>query len=188
MALSMFLRTPARLAAPSSCFSRVFSQQMARLAAQTVHRSMSACLPASTVALKDAKMTPIFDAMRSFSTSPARLSDETPHDHAKMWVIEKTTSAILIVLIPLALAVPNKILDSAMAILITAHSFWGLEAIAVDYVRASIFGPVIPKIAIGLVYAISIATLGGLFYIITHDVGISNTIRNFWAIKSEQKA
>lgn len=63
----------------------------------------------------------------------------------------------------------------------------GLEAIAVDYVRASIFGPVIPKVAIGLVYLISIATLGGLFYIITHDIGLANSIRQFWSIKAGQK-
>lgn len=74
-------------------------------------------------------------------------------------------------------------------IFITFHLFHrGLEAIAVDYVRASIFGPIIPKIAIGLVYLLCIATLGGLFYVITHDVGIANTIRNIWAIKSEQNA
>lgn len=68
-------------------------------------------------------------------------------------------------------------------------SYRGLEAVAVDYVRASIFGPLIPKIAIGLVYLLSIATLGGLFYIISHDVGLANGIKQLWAIKSDsQKA
>lgn len=63
----------------------------------------------------------------------------------------------------------------------------GLEAIAVDYVRASMFGPLIPKLALGLVYLFCIATLGGLFYIITHGNGISNTIKQVWSIKSDSQ-
>lgn len=65
--------------------------------------------------------------------------------------------------------------------------FRGLEAIAIDYVRASVVGPILPKIALGLVYLISIATLGGLFYIISHDVGIANMIKQIWAIKANSQ-
>ncbi|KAJ0173467.1 hypothetical protein K1T71_010616 [Dendrolimus kikuchii] len=184
MAFSMFLRTPA-------CTSRVFTQQVMKLATQPTltQRTVASTLPVRSLTLKEAKSSPIFNAVRSFRTTLARRNVETPHDHSKLWVIEKAVGAALIPMVPLSLMMPNKVFDSILAILITAHSFWGLEAIAVDYVRASIFGPIIPKIAIGLVYLISIATLGGLFYIISHDVGIANTIRQFWAIKSDsQKA
>lgn len=180
----MFLRTPA-------CTSRVFTQQVMKLATQPAltQRSVASTLPVRSMTLKEATTTPIYNAVRAFRTSLVRRSAEKGHDHSKMWVIEKAVGAALIPFVPLALIMPNKLFDSILAILITAHSFWGLEAIAVDYVRASLFGPVIPKIAIGLVYLLSIATLGGLFYIISHDVGIGNTVRQFWSIKSDsQKA
>lgn len=184
MAFSMFLRN-------SACTNRIFSQQVMKLATQSslAQRSVASSLPIRSLAIKEIKTTPIFNSVRSLRTTNVRLSSEKGHDHSKLWVVEKLTSAALVPIIPLALLVPNKILDSVVAILITAHSFWGLEAIAVDYVRASIFGPIIPKIAIGLVYALSIATLGGLFYIISHDVGIANSVRQLWSINSSnQKA
>ncbi|XP_045453088.1 succinate dehydrogenase [ubiquinone] cytochrome b small subunit, mitochondrial-like [Melitaea cinxia] len=185
MAFSMFLRTPA-------CTSRLLSQHMMRLGTQPAlkpietHRTIATINSLKNTLLKT-ETTPILNSVRSFRTSAVRLASEKGSDHSKLWVVERVTSAILIPLIPLALLSPNKVLDSLLAITITAHSFWGLEAIAVDYVRASIFGPVIPKIAIGLVYLISIATLGGLFYVITHDIGIANSIKQFWAIKAGQK-
>ncbi|KAG6441984.1 succinate dehydrogenase [ubiquinone] cytochrome b small subunit, mitochondrial isoform X2 [Manduca sexta] len=183
MAFSMFLRNQA-------CTSRIFTQQVMRLATQPAlaHRTVASTLPVRSLAIKDAKLTPILNAVRSLRSSAVRMSAEKGHDHSKLWVVERAVSAALIPLIPIALLIPNKLFDSLMAILITAHSFWGLEAIAVDYVRASLFGPVIPKIAIGLVYLLSFATLGGLFYIITHDIGLANSIRQFWSVKSEQKA
>ncbi|CAH2044669.1 unnamed protein product, partial [Iphiclides podalirius] len=187
MALSMFLRTPV-------CTNQAFTKQIMRLATYSATSNSSLTLRAlpSVLSHKDhaikPQTTPIFDSVRSFRTTAVRMSDdEKPHDHAKLWVIEKATSALLVPLIPLGLLIPNKLFDSLLAILITAHSFWGLEAIAVDYVRASIFGPVIPKIAIGLVYLISIATLGGLFYIISHDVGLANAVRHFWSVKSNSQ-
>ncbi|CAH2094829.1 unnamed protein product [Euphydryas editha] len=186
MAFSMFLRTPA-------CTSRLLSQHIMRLGTQPVLKPIENQRTIATInslknTLLKTETTPILNSVRSFRTSVVRLSSEKGSDHSKLWVVERVASALLIPLIPLALISPNKVLDSLLAILVTAHSFWGLEAIAVDYVRASIFGPVIPKVAIGLVYLISIATLGGLFYIITHDIGIANSIKQFWAIKSGQKA
>ncbi|CAK1583977.1 unnamed protein product [Parnassius mnemosyne] len=184
MALSMFLRAPV-------CTNQAFTKHIMRLATYTAATNSPLVVRAipNTVQLKSvtakAETMPITSSVRSFRTSAVRMSDEKPHDHAKLWVIEKATSALLVPLIPLGLLMPNKIIDSVLAILITAHSFWGLEAIAVDYVRASIFGSVIPKIAIGLVYLLSIATLGGLFYIISHDVGLANTVRQFWAVRSQ---
>ncbi|XP_068619433.1 succinate dehydrogenase [ubiquinone] cytochrome b small subunit, mitochondrial [Battus philenor] len=184
MALSLFLRNPA-------CTNQAFTKQIMRLATFTAAnnapltvRALPSVLPLKNISLESQKM-PIANSVRSFRTSAVRMSDEKPHDHAKLWIIEKATSALMVPLIPLGLLVPNRIFDSLLAILITAHSFWGLEAIAVDYVRASIFGPVIPKIAIGLVYLLSIATLGGLFYIISHDIGIANSVRRLWAVRSQ---
>ncbi|OWR45308.1 putative succinate dehydrogenase [ubiquinone] cytochrome b small subunit [Danaus plexippus plexippus] len=186
MAFSMFLRTPA-------CAGRLLSQQVMRLGTQAslkpvqTQRTLVAVNTLKNTLLKS-ETTPILNAVRSFRTSAVKMAAAKSDDHSKLWVIERITSAILIPLVPLALLVPNKLFDSLLAIIVVAHSFWGLEAIAVDYVRASLFGPLIPKLAIGLVYLISIATLGGLFYIITHDIGIANSIRQFWSVKSGQKA
>ncbi|XP_050664042.1 succinate dehydrogenase [ubiquinone] cytochrome b small subunit, mitochondrial [Leptidea sinapis] len=181
MAFSMFLRRPA-------CTTRLLSQQLVALSKPT-HCSLNPKMIASIAPLQNSLLkseTPISNVIRSFKSSTVH--EEHPHDHSKLWVIEKLTSAAMVPLIPICLMMPNKIFDSILAILITAHSFWGLEAIAVDYVRASIFGPILPKIAIGLVYLISIATLGGLFYIITHDVGLANAIKQLWAVKAKQNA
>ncbi|XP_075982689.1 succinate dehydrogenase, subunit D isoform X2 [Anticarsia gemmatalis] len=182
MALSMFLRTPV-------CTSSVFRQQVMRLATQPalLKRPIASATPLRLLAAQQPKTTPILNAVRSFRTSIVRLSQEKGHDHSKLWIVEKAVAAIMIPLMPIALLMPNKLFDSVLAILISAHTFWGLEAIAVDYVRASIFGPFIPKVALGLVYLLSIATLGGLFYIISHDIGLSNSIRQIWAIKSDSQ-
>ncbi|CAH0728627.1 unnamed protein product, partial [Brenthis ino] len=182
MAFSMFLRTP-------GFTSRLLSQQLTKLGTQPVLKPVLAqrTLSNANTMLKT-EATPILNSVRSFRTSLVRLSSEKAHDHSKLWVVERITSVLLVPMIPLALIAPNKVFDSVLAVLVVAHSFWGLEAIAVDYVRASIFGPVIPKLAIGLVYLISIATLGGLFYVITHDIGVANSIKQFWSIKAGQKA
>jgi succinate dehydrogenase (ubiquinone) membrane anchor subunit len=60
--------------------------------------------------------------------------------------------------------------------------FRGIEAVVIDYVRPIIFGDVIPKIALGAVYVLSIATLAGLFFFITNDVGIVTAIKQFWKL------
>ena len=59
---------------------------------------------------------------------------------------------------------------------LVTHVHWGLEAIVVDYVRPRLFGPVIPKIAIGLTYLLSILTLAGLYYFNYTDVGLSQAV------------
>jgi succinate dehydrogenase (ubiquinone) membrane anchor subunit len=51
-----------------------------------------------------------------------------------------------------------------------------------DYVRPILFGNVIPKIALGAVYVLSIATLAGLFFFITNDVGIVAAIKQLWQL------
>lgn len=49
----------------------------------------------------------------------------------------------------------------------------------VEYVRVLLFGPLIPKIAIGFVYVLTVLMLGGLFYLIFNDIGMC---RAFWRI------
>ncbi|XP_063895713.1 succinate dehydrogenase [ubiquinone] cytochrome b small subunit, mitochondrial isoform X1 [Helicoverpa armigera] len=173
MALSTLLRAPA-------IRSTIFTQQIMKLATQpNMKRPVVSMLPASTLALKEINSTPIINSVRSFRTSPVRLSDEKPHDHSKLWVIEKAVAALMIPLLPMGLLVPNRILDSVIAILICAHSFWGLEAMMVEYVRVLLFGPFIPKVAMGVVYFLSVSMLGGLFFLIFNDIGLC---RGFWRI------
>ncbi|XP_026743035.1 succinate dehydrogenase [ubiquinone] cytochrome b small subunit, mitochondrial isoform X1 [Trichoplusia ni] len=172
MAFSMLLRTPGYT-------SRLYTQQMMKLATQaSLQRSAVSVLPATANALKEMN-TPILNSVRSFRTSPVRLSDEKPHDHSKLWVIEKGVAALMVPILPLGLLLPNKILDSVIAILICAHSFWGLEAMVVEYIRVLLFGAFIPKVAMGIVYFVSVTMLGGLFYLIFNDIGLC---RAFWRI------
>lgn len=56
----------------------------------------------------------------------------------------------------------------------------------VDYVRPTVFGNVIPKVAHGALFLLSIATLGGLFYFIYNDVGIANAVKKLWAIEGSK--
>jgi len=103
-------------------------------------------------------------------------------DHVTLWTAEKIVSGVLVAVVPLAFIFPSAILDYLLAFSITIHSHWGIEAIVLDYVRPSIFGPVIPKISIAAVYALSALTLGGLFYFIYTDVGIVNAIKMLWKL------
>ncbi|KAJ8936609.1 hypothetical protein NQ314_012224 [Rhamnusium bicolor] len=96
-------------------------------------------------------------------------------DHSKMWTIEKIVSLSLLGVVPATFLVPNTILDNVFAVLVVAHFHWGLEACAIDYIRPIIFGPVIPKLAIVLLYLISASTLGGLLYYNNNCIGIGCT-------------
>lgn len=105
--------------------------------------------------------------------------------HAGIWTAERALSVALLGILPAALAFPSKTLDTLLAISVVMHSHWGIEAIVVDYVRPVLFGSVIPKIAPFLVVAYSAILLGGLLYFINTDIGISQTVRKFWAIKGQ---
>lgn len=61
--------------------------------------------------------------------------------------------------------------------------FRGLEACAVDYIRPILVGNAIAKVSVGLVYLLSFATLGGLFYYNHHSIGIGETVRKIWEVK-----
>jgi len=112
----------------------------------------------------------------------SRLMSSEGHDHVRLWTMERILSGALVPLIPMALIMPCAPLDYMVAFALTVHSHWGIEALVLDYVRPSVFGEVIPKIAMGLVYGLSAMTLGGLFYFIYSDVGIANAIRMFWKL------
>ena len=60
--------------------------------------------------------------------------------------------------------------------------FRGIEAIVVDYVRPSVFGETIPKLAVGLVYAFSALMLGALWYFTYSDVGLVNAVKMLWKL------
>ena len=51
------------------------------------------------------------------------------------------------------------------------------KAIVTDYVRPSIFGPIIPKISVGLVYVLSVLSAAGLFIFNWTDVGITQAFK-----------
>jgi succinate dehydrogenase (ubiquinone) membrane anchor subunit len=103
-------------------------------------------------------------------------------DHVKLWTAEKIVSASFLPIIPLAFIFPSCTMDYLLAFTIAIHSHWGIEAIVVDYVRPSVFGDFIPKLAQGLVWGLSALTLGGLFYFIYSDVGIVCAIKMLWKL------
>ncbi|XP_076040764.1 succinate dehydrogenase, subunit D [Oratosquilla oratoria] len=129
---------------------------------------------------------PLSSQVRTFNTSPASKAapeiEQAGHDHVNHWNAERVMSVILMGVIPAAVVFPSPSLEYLMALSITVHSHWGIEAIVVDYVRPSIFGKVIPKIAVAAVYALSVVTLGGLCYFIYTDVGIVNAVKMLWRL------
>nr|XP_018907991.1 PREDICTED: succinate dehydrogenase [ubiquinone] cytochrome b small subunit, mitochondrial [Bemisia tabaci] len=119
-------------------------------------------------------------AVTRFSTSSVRLSAHG--DHSKLWTVERMVSALLLPVVPAAFIAPNFGTESMLAILMVMHTHWGIEAIVIDYVRASIFGPVIPKIGVGLVYVFSVAVLAGLLNVICNDIGIVGSLKLLWSV------
>lgn len=105
--------------------------------------------------------------------------------HTALWTAEKALSAVLIGLLPGAIACPSQALDTLLAVSIVMHGHWGLEACVTDYIRAAIFGSTIPKLAHILLLAVSATTLAGLLYFIYTDIGIGNAIRKLWAVKGQ---
>jgi len=103
-------------------------------------------------------------------------------NHVTLWTAERILSGALVPLVPLAFVVPSAGLEYLIAFGLTLHSHWGIEAIVFDYVRPSVFGPVIPKLAMAAVYGLSAMTLGGLIYFIYSDVGLVQVIKMLWKL------
>ena len=81
---------------------------------------------------------------------------------------------------PVAFVVPIPAADYLIAAAVIVHVHWGLEAIVVDYIRPSIFGQVIPKASLLLLYVLSALSLGGLFYFNYTDVGLVQALKMAW--------
>lgn len=101
----------------------------------------------------------------------------TDATHDKLWKAERYLSIGLLGILPAAAVIPHPLMDYAVATSLVVHVHWGIEAIVVDYIRPSIFGPTIPKISVMLVYLLSSFALGGLFWFNYTDVGITQGTR-----------
>ena len=95
----------------------------------------------------------------------------------KHWQAERYLSLALLGILPAAWVIPHPFMDYAVATSLIVHVHWGIEAIAIDYIRPAIFGPVIPKISVALVYLLSIAATTGLFFFNWTDVGITQACK-----------
>ncbi|XP_050720913.1 succinate dehydrogenase [ubiquinone] cytochrome b small subunit, mitochondrial-like isoform X2 [Eriocheir sinensis] len=142
-------------------------------------------LPASSTALVPYSFPPRQTQQLVATSSVHRAAPEVEqagHDHVLHWTAEKILTVILMGAIPTAFIMPNAATEYFLALCLSLHAHWGVEAIVVDYIRPSVFGKVIPKLAVGAVYAISIATLGGLCYFNYTDVGIVNAVKLLWKL------
>jgi len=131
------------------------------------------------------KPTTVESALLSKSTSAATLISKrlsSTGDHVTLWTAERVLSGVMVPLLPITFLMPNQPLEALLAFCLTLHSHWGIEAIVVDYVRPSVFGSVIPKLALAAVYGLSAFTLGGLLYFIYSDVGLVTAIKMLWKL------
>jgi len=115
-------------------------------------------------------------------SSAAPEIEQAGHDHVMHWNAERILSVFLLGAIPAAVVFPSSALEYIVALSLTVHSHWGVEALVVDYVRPAWFGNIIPKISLVSVYLISAMTLGGLCYFIYTDVGIVNAVKMLWKL------
>lgn len=121
--------------------------------------------------------------LKSVSLAPqTRMASTTQGDHVRLWVFERVVSAALPLLIPAALVLEKPVLDGILAVLISIHTHWGLEAIVIDYVRPIVFGPLLPKLALIALNVLTATVLAGLLVLIYNGPGISKSIKNAWAI------
>jgi len=103
-------------------------------------------------------------------------------DHVKLWTAERALSAALLGVIPAAVLMPTPAMETLMALSLTLHSHWGVEAIVHDYIRPSVFGNVIPKLSVVFVQFLSIMTFGSLCFFIYSDVGLINAVGMLWQL------
>ncbi|XP_043278687.1 succinate dehydrogenase [ubiquinone] cytochrome b small subunit, mitochondrial isoform X2 [Venturia canescens] len=112
-------------------------------------------------------------------------ASSTHGDHVRLWQIERIVSAAFIVLLPACIMLENSVVDALFATLVVMHAHWGLEAVVLDYIRPSIFGSILPKVAFGTLYLVSALTFVGLLALIYNGPGIGKTVKNLWSIGSE---
>lgn len=63
----------------------------------------------------------------------------------------------------------------------------GLEAIILDYARPIVVGTLVPKVAFLLLNLLSAATLAGLLVLIYNGPGLTQTIKQGWAIGKDRE-
>ncbi|XP_053201291.1 succinate dehydrogenase [ubiquinone] cytochrome b small subunit, mitochondrial-like [Panonychus citri] len=126
---------------------------------------------------------------RYFLNNPRILSNSIPsrlcatnvgshsENHTPVWNAERLLSAGLIGVMPLSFMLQSPIMDYPLALSMVLHIHWGVEAVVVDYIRPRVFGNIIPKLALYSVYALSIATLAGLFYFNYTDIGVVQGVK-----------
>lgn len=123
---------------------------------------------------------------KSFSVTPQKKAapeiEQAGHDHVLHWTAEKILAGVLLGAIPLAIAFPTPSAEYFLALSMTLHSHWGIEAIVVDYVHPAVVGKIIAKLSVGAVYGLSFLTLGALLYFIYTDVGIINAVKLLWKL------
>ncbi|KAL6264946.1 hypothetical protein P5V15_005042 [Pogonomyrmex californicus] len=107
--------------------------------------------------------------------------------HARMWLLERIVSISFLPLIPAALLLENKFIETLLAIAIVIHMHWGLEAIILDYARPIVVGKLVPKVAFIMLNVLSAATLAGLFVLIYNDPGLARIIKESWAIGKDKQ-
>ncbi|XP_067618396.1 succinate dehydrogenase [ubiquinone] cytochrome b small subunit, mitochondrial [Eurosta solidaginis] len=175
MALSVMLRNAGRLNVVG--LAKAPAQLSLQLKTMTTTGAISA---KSLKALTTIKNTQCLQ--KNFSLSSVKMAAATGN-HTPLWTAERLISLSLLGVMPAAFIHPSQTLDALLAISVVLHSHWGVEAIITDYARPQVVGPLLPKIAHGALILLSIATLGGLFYIIQNDVGIANSVKQVWKIK-----
>jgi succinate dehydrogenase (ubiquinone) membrane anchor subunit len=105
-------------------------------------------------------------------------TDATRHRHPIQWNYEHYVTLAMAALIPTALVAENAVVDSLLAVTMSAHIFWGLECIITDYVH----GETLPKLAMSALYAVMALTVSGLLYFNYKDIGISRAVKKIWAL------
>ena len=156
--------------------------RIARPAYLSPGRLSAAASPALQVISRCSSSHGLFPTSYTFLAydSHSRVHATATENHSKLWTAERLLSASLLAA-PVAFVVPIPGMDYLLAAAIVIHVHWGLEAIVVDYIRPSIFGPVVPKISLLLLYLLSVLSLGGLFYFNYSDVGLVGGLKMAWS-------
>ncbi|KAL7298268.1 succinate dehydrogenase [ubiquinone] cytochrome b small subunit, mitochondrial [Trichogramma pretiosum] len=156
-----------------------------RLVAPTCTRQIS-CLP-KPITFKNVITPSSLQVAKIVGNNLIQKRSMSSHgDHVNIWKLERVVSAAFVPLLPLCLILENPILDGALAILSVIHVHWGLEAIIVDYARPIVVGPIVPKVCMAALYALSAVTLAGLLVLIYNGPGISKAIKQGWAIGKDK--
>ncbi|XP_050424135.1 succinate dehydrogenase [ubiquinone] cytochrome b small subunit, mitochondrial [Adelges cooleyi] len=122
-------------------------------------------------------IAPMFS--RCAGTAVAAKSEK---NYANMWKAERIVSIALLPLFPAAIMYSSPVIDTLLALSITFHSYWGLEALVVDYLRVPVVGQVANKAGKLTVTFLSIIMLAGFLQLIFNGDGLGNAIVQLWKV------